>query len=34
VPDGTGFALAEIDLARVARARRAIPVAAHRKDFL
>jgi predicted amidohydrolase len=34
VPDGTGYALAEIDLARVARARRAIPVAAHRKGFL
>jgi predicted amidohydrolase len=34
VPDGIGFALAEIDLARVERARRAIPVAAHRKDFL
>ena len=31
VPDGTGFAVAEIDLERVERVRRAIPVAAHRK---
>jgi len=31
VPDGIGFAVAEIDLARVERARRAIPVAAHRR---
>jgi predicted amidohydrolase len=31
VPDGTGIALAEIDLAAVERARRAIPVAAHRR---
>jgi predicted amidohydrolase len=31
VPDGVGFALAEIDLARVERARRAIPVADHRR---
>ena len=29
--DGPGFALAEIDLERVARVRRAIPVAAHRR---
>jgi len=34
VPDGTGLALAEIDLARVERARRAIPLADHRKSFL
>jgi predicted amidohydrolase len=31
VPDGPGLALAEIDLARVERVRRAIPVAAHRR---
>jgi predicted amidohydrolase len=31
VPDGTGIALAEIDLARVESVRRAIPVAAHRR---
>lgn len=31
VPDGPGIAVAEIDLARVDRARRAIPVAAHRR---
>ena len=31
VPDGVGFAVAEIDLARVERVRRAIPVAAHRR---
>jgi predicted amidohydrolase len=31
VPDGVGFAVAEIDLARVERVRRAVPVAAHRR---
>lgn len=31
VPDGVGFAVAEVDLARVERVRRAIPVAAHRR---
>lgn len=34
VPDGPGFALAELDLERVARVRRAIPVAQHRRDLL
>ncbi len=34
VDDGIGIALAEIDLARVAEVRAAIPVAAHRKSFL
>lgn len=34
VPDGVGFALAEIDLDRVARVRAAIPIAAHRRNFL
>jgi deaminated glutathione amidase len=34
VPDGIGFALAEIDLGRVARVRAAIPVASHRRSFL
>jgi len=33
VPDGAGIALAEIDLERVAGARRAIPLAAHRRDL-
>ncbi len=33
VPDGPGFALAEIDLKRVARVRQAIPVAAHRRPL-
>ena len=32
VPDGTGVAVAEVDLARVERARRAIPVAEHRRS--
>jgi predicted amidohydrolase len=32
VPDGTGVAVAEIDLALVARTRRAIPVAEHRRS--
>jgi predicted amidohydrolase len=31
VPDGPGFALAEIDLERVRRIRRSMPVAAHRR---
>ena len=31
VADGTGFALAEIDLARVRRIRQAMPVAMHRR---
>jgi predicted amidohydrolase len=34
VPEGIGIALAEIDLARVARVRAAIPVAHHRRSFL
>ena len=34
VPDGTGFAVAEVDLERVARVRAAIPVERHRKAFL
>lgn len=34
VPEGTGVALAEIDLGRVAAVRRAIPMAAHRRTFL
>ena len=34
VPDGIGFALAEIDLDQVARVRRAIPVAEHRRADL
>ncbi len=33
VPDGTGIAVAEIDLDRVARVRRAIPVATHRRPL-
>jgi predicted amidohydrolase len=31
VPDGVGFALAEIDLERVRAVRRAMPLAAHRR---
>ena len=34
VPDGVGIAVAEIDLARVARVRSAIPVARHRRPEL
>jgi len=34
VPDGTGIAVEEIDLGRVAAVRRAIPLAAHRRPFL
>ncbi|MCB1007998.1 MAG: carbon-nitrogen hydrolase family protein [Acidobacteria bacterium] len=34
VPDGTGIAIAEVDLDRVAAVRRAIPLAAHRRAFL
>jgi predicted amidohydrolase len=34
IDEGTGFALAEIDLDEAARVRAAIPVASHRKSFL
>ena len=34
VPNGTGIAIAEVDLDRVAAVRRAIPLAAHRRAFL
>jgi predicted amidohydrolase len=34
IDEGTGFALAEIDLEKVARVRAAIPTAKHRKGFL